>query len=219
MILALLGAALAAQGHLVIVEGDKDPERAAFEQMMWKADNWPTHGDWPKLLDSATVPGLKPGFHVLALGWFESPEDAKALAEAINDLGGGAYVREVSLEEPFHQLATVMKPVGELPRPCPSKLGAIYIDNHAWGTETSEDWGWFSADVGEAARKAGVHVASREQWLVDRCDGTPVKLQKQETVGYWVLKPGAQPLWIQHDMTDSVLSQASAYLGVQLSLE
>ena len=255
MILVLLGTAWAAKGHLVIVEGDKDPEVAAFEQTMWKAEGWPSHGEWPKLLDSATVPGLKPGFHVLALAFVEHEASALEVAAYVNELGGAAYVREVELDLPHHHVVKIETPgpwsvtvdcptrqtvlalgpataEGKVVQPiasygnCPAQVdptcsgpGAIYLDNGPWGAETSEDWAWFSNDVATAAKKAGLHVDNRAQWVLDRCDGTRVKIEKQETVGYWVVKPGAEPLWIQHDMTDSVLSQASAYLGLELSLE
>ena len=55
--------------------------------------------------------------------------------------------------------------------------------------------------------------------MLDRRDGTRVAVSEQDTVRYWVVKPGAEPLWTRHDMTDSVLSQPNAYLGVGLSLE
>jgi hypothetical protein len=256
-VILLVGAALAAKGHLVIVEGDRERERAELEERMWHAEGWPVSGDWPKLLHSDEIEGLKPGFWILALGFYESPESAQAMVAYIHSLGGAAYPREVELDLPYHHnrssesahgmvvwdsvklrqavlgqapanadglalLPTLPDARGTaLPAEarCTSDKGAIYLDNGAWGEATSEDWAWFSDDVATAAKKAGVHVGNRAQWVVDRCDDTTVKLEKQQTVGYWVVKPGAQPLWIQHDMTDSVLSQASAYLGLQLSRE
>lgn len=92
MILALVPAALA--GHMVIVDGSTDADQAAAMFAAWSG---PTATGWPQLVASDEVPGLKPGFHILTFGVFETAAQARAWSSYLNALGGQTYVREVDL--------------------------------------------------------------------------------------------------------------------------
>ncbi|MCP4805960.1 MAG: hypothetical protein GY884_11510, partial [Proteobacteria bacterium] len=94
MILSLISGALGA--HLVIVDGSKDKTEATGKLERWAYADWPRSTAAPRLVDSSTVEGLNPGFHILVFGQFEHAEDAKAWSAYPNAFGQTSYVREVA---------------------------------------------------------------------------------------------------------------------------
>lgn len=88
-------------------------------------------------------------------------------------------------------------------------------------TAASEDWAMFSHEVSEHAEKAGLVVthprgttarASADGWPYAMVDVGPWA----DEVGYLFLKPGADPLFVQHDLVDAVLRRADPYLGTAM---
>ncbi len=65
----ITGAATAAAEHnawLVIVTGATTPDGADALLEQYKTSGLPEHGDFPRVIESATIPGLKPGFWIVA---------------------------------------------------------------------------------------------------------------------------------------------------------
>ncbi|OHD55382.1 MAG: hypothetical protein A2Y33_08680 [Spirochaetes bacterium GWF1_51_8] len=92
---------------------------------------------------------------------------------------------------------------------------------------TSEDWGWFTAEVQDAALQAGLYVAwgnfnDMKSVRIGNDPDHPVdsvsllKMVDKDEIsqcGYVFYQNGKKPVFKTHDMTDNVLSAASEYFG------
>ncbi|OLE62759.1 MAG: hypothetical protein AUG04_08465 [Deltaproteobacteria bacterium 13_1_20CM_2_69_21] len=99
----ITGAATAAAEHnawLVIVTGATTPDGADALLEQYKTSGLPEHGDFPRVIESATIPGLKPGFWIVAAAAPNSEKIAKALASYIGQTIPGAYYRPVTISQP-----------------------------------------------------------------------------------------------------------------------
>jgi len=82
---------------MVIVAGAAEKGVAAEHLKHFQADG-PAGGGFPQLIDSATVEGLKPGFHVVVAGIPASEAVARQMADALKLQWEGTYIREVRVE-------------------------------------------------------------------------------------------------------------------------
>jgi hypothetical protein len=90
---------------------------------------------------------------------------------------------------------------------------------------TSEDWGWFSAEVTQSAEAAGIEttgVYPGDTALVLKRAGAEVSRLElgpyfEGGVGYLVATEGKAPEFIGHAMTPDVLTAASAYFGTEIA--
>jgi hypothetical protein len=101
--LALVGGASAGEAQLLILAGAATPEEGqrAFEKAQAALTTWssivsPAPG-YPQLVDSSTIPGLKPGWYITLLGVCESGQ-AAPLRDAMATTHAGAYLRAVPWE-------------------------------------------------------------------------------------------------------------------------
>ena len=101
LVLLLGGGATSAAEARSLVESWKfgaftAPERRASQHELVKF----TEG-FPRGIDSGTVEGLKPGFHVVALGVCQ-PDEAEARLKALRGFMPGAYSRKVRVPKAWH---------------------------------------------------------------------------------------------------------------------
>lgn len=85
---------------------------------------------------------------------------------------------------------------------------------HAEGLCTSDDWGWFTSEVGEALRPLGVVVegtTADNDVLVVQVNGAEVARAPLTDDGYTALRPGKAPLQVGHAPTGEVLPPVKAY--------
>jgi|GEM_PF-4668688 len=81
-------------GWMVIVTGSKDRGLAREQHESFVASG-PVHGGYPQLVDSATVDGLKAGFHIVVAGVPGDKAVAEEMAAALGVTWEGTYIREV----------------------------------------------------------------------------------------------------------------------------
>lgn len=106
MIAALTLAAFANPPSRAIVwGGGPTPEDGAAWMARWRQES-PDYADlltlapgWPQLVESRTVPGLKPGFHVVLLGICPAGDEGPALS-LLKAIHPGAYARDVAADPP-----------------------------------------------------------------------------------------------------------------------
>ncbi len=84
------------EGWMVIIAGDTDPAKAA-EMLRRYQQAGPSVGAFPTTLDSSTVKGLRPGYHIVVAGIPRDPVVARRMAGALGRRWEGAYVREVTV--------------------------------------------------------------------------------------------------------------------------
>ena len=102
----------------------------------------------------------------------------------------------------------------------------VVIVSHAYNT--SEDWGWFTAEVSGSCAKAAVPLVwsdvpgdryvevQRDQKPVARIDLRPII--EDYAIGYVVAMEGKEPEFLAHSMTFDVLQQAGNYFGTTIDL-
>lgn len=85
---------------------------------------------YPKLVDSATLPGLKPGFHVVVLGACADRAMADVRLQLARAVAPGAYLRKVSAEDACPAVDRSAAPVAGGPElgawPVGAGAGAFY---------------------------------------------------------------------------------------------
>lgn len=117
--LALLcwGEAVSAQelekGHAVILSGGATLEAGKAALAAAKPSALVTlRAGHPRLVESATVKGLKPGFHVVLAGVCRSKDDASAARDVLNLASGpGTYVREVQVPRDWLESCPTLQPL------------------------------------------------------------------------------------------------------------
>lgn len=101
MLTLLTGLALAApNAWLVIADGATDPAGGQAKLDAYVAAGHPAPAGWPRLVDSATVEGLNPGFHITAVAAAPRQDAADALVAELKARGVGAYARHVAWPDP-----------------------------------------------------------------------------------------------------------------------
>lgn len=110
----LLCSDLAHASHFIIAGGDKDPAAAKKLLEDYVAAGHPSHGAYPQVVESASIEGFNPGFHIVVVGEaFEKAVADKALVELKRRGLKGGYVKEAPRRKgEFLVLATIT------PRPC-----------------------------------------------------------------------------------------------------
>lgn len=111
--------------------------------------------------------------------------------------------------------------------PKPREAAEVEVDGDGWrlvvahasGWCTSDDWSWFTAEVGEALEGTGIvyaYAGAENDVLVVRRGGAEVARHPLEGQGYLLLAEGRPPGEAPHDMVDGVLEAASGYFGIEL---
>jgi hypothetical protein len=91
--------------QMLVVAGDIDKEAGArkLEEVKERMKSWPKWFSWspgyPRLVESATVTGLKPGFFITVLSVCEPGQQDPALLPFAELLENGSYVREITSDE------------------------------------------------------------------------------------------------------------------------
>jgi hypothetical protein len=84
----------------VIAAGATDRESADTLLERYKSSGLPEHGEYPQVVESRTISGLKPGFWIVVAGAPKSESVAKILASHIGKTMPGAYYRPVTVPQP-----------------------------------------------------------------------------------------------------------------------
>lgn len=85
---------------MVIASGSTDRGEAEDQLIGFQQDGLPGNATHPRLVDSSTVTGLNPGFHVVVAATVDDEATARQMAEALNTYTTGVYVREVTVDGP-----------------------------------------------------------------------------------------------------------------------
>lgn len=112
MTLWLTVLAHASEPRAIVWGGGPTPEDGATWLARWQQES-PDYADlitlapgWPKLVESGSMPGMKPGFHVVVLGVCLAGDEQPALA-LLKALHAGTYVRELDGPAPASGCPTV----------------------------------------------------------------------------------------------------------------
>lgn len=84
--------------YILIADGAKSKTQAKAKAKAFKARaEWILAKGYPKVIDSKTIKGLNPGFHILVLGFCpQSSATAEVLLPALKKTYPGLYMKEVS---------------------------------------------------------------------------------------------------------------------------
>jgi len=204
------------KGWMVIVAGDKD-EAAAREKYRAYDERGPSVGNFPAMFLSDDVEGLNPGFHIVVAGIPRDKATAEQMAKTLGAEWEGTYIREVTV------IGVEDVSCDDDPR-CAVDGGwkVLIVFDYTDGME-SEDWAFFSDEVIERAKKAGIDARwesgeGKEPVMVDGKKVAEVDLDPfmGELFGYVLAKQGAEPQYESHQPPDLVLSAAQAYFGVEI---
>ncbi len=86
--------------YMVIVDGSPDLTEAEAKLVAYDKQGFPRYGDYPKLVESASVEGLSPGYWVVVAAVARDKTVARRLNAFIGALGGKPYVRKVQVGKP-----------------------------------------------------------------------------------------------------------------------
>jgi Tol biopolymer transport system component len=87
-------------GFMVIADGGATRDEGEAKLAAYEQSGYPANGKYPRLVDSSTVVGLKPGFWIVVAGVARDEAVAKALDAFLRHRGLGSYVRMVEVEAP-----------------------------------------------------------------------------------------------------------------------
>jgi len=204
-------------GWMVILSGSADAAEAARLLAEYEAAGLPRTRGFPKVVDSATVEGLKPGFHVVVLAVPKGEAEATRMAEAWQTARPGAYAREVRVA---HAEGLTCDGAGADPRCAPPVAGGwkvVVIFDFTDGMESTE-WKAGTAEMTTKAGAAGIAVKWAEDYRVPvevggvRLDEVDVEPFAGELYGYVFAMQGKEPAYEPHGPT--AWSSASYYFGV-----
>jgi hypothetical protein len=210
------------EAHAVILWGSTDKAAAEAWLASYRGAGGPVHDGFPRIEDSGEIALLNPGFWIVLAALPEEAAVAAALVDGYKGLElegvdtSGAYAREVRVPEPEYDLTATAV--------LPPAWRALVVWQGAEVEETSEDWGFFTGDVTDAADAAGVLTTSgghepairisREGEVLAELDASTFPA---DGIGYVFAMPGAEPEFHPHDMPSAVLSAASAYFGTDIA--
>lgn len=83
---------------------------------------------------------------------------------------------------------------------------------------TSDDWSWYTHEVGEAVGAMGIqyeHAEAENDVVIVRRGGAEVARLPLEGQGYVVAGAGRSPLALGHDMSAGVIEAVSTYFGTE----
>lgn len=210
-------------GYMVIVAGSTTEAEGKAELEAKKAAGLPQEDAWPKLIDSSTIEGLKPGFFIVVIAVPEEEDDAKTIRDSLLPRFEGVYYRKVQVTT--EHADSVRCDDSENDLRCAGVPGwrAIIVFDYTDGME-SEDWAFFTDEVIRAGKAVGIDAKwdDSEEYVVDvHVDGKKVgEVDLEpflgEMFGYVFAKEGAPPQYSPHDMTHSVIDEASSYFGIEI---
>jgi hypothetical protein len=219
MWLALIASeALAADAWMVIAEGSKDQAEAAAMFARYRAEQLPAAGGYPKLVDSATVTGLNPGFFVVVVGAPSDEESAKKMATELGRARSGAYVRKVSIADPEAVRC------GATPDPRCGPAWRALVAFYLVGNGREQNQPRFES-VLAGARERGIVTgwaasldATRVPIVVGGQTVATIDIEPYsgELWGFVAAREGAEPRYIAWTDEHFVRTEAATYLGVNL---
>lgn len=181
---------------------------------------------YPRIVDSTTIPKLKPGLLIVLAGEPEDQDVAVAMQARFRALSvpgvdlTGTYARPILTPDPEDLDPFALIPAGwRMLAICnPAAVNGVV-------PETSEDWGFFTNDVSTAASAAGIDVTDCEPTkaipvvhggvTVGKVNASAVR--DTASCGYVLAEPGKAPTWVEHAMPEDVLSAASEYFGIPVT--
>lgn len=182
---------------------------------------------YPKIVDSTSIPKLKPGLLIVLAGQPEEQSVAVAMQARFRALSvpgvdlTGTYARPILTPDPEDLDPFALIPAGwRMLAVCnPAAVDGVI-------PETSEDWGFFANDVSTAASAAGIEVMECEPTKAIPVTHGGVTVGKVNAsgvrdasgCGYLLAEPGKAPAWVPHAPPGEVLGAASEYFGIPVAL-
>jgi hypothetical protein len=95
----------AEDGWMVVAASNKDKARVEALFAEYQSKGLPAHGDFPKLMSSDGIEGLKPGFWLVVAAISSDSPTARAIEMGLEEMGEtNAYIREVNMVGVEHGL-------------------------------------------------------------------------------------------------------------------
>lgn len=85
--------------YMVIADGASDFTLAEAKLVAYDKQGFPRYGSYPKLVDSSTIQGLKPGYWVVVAAVARDKSVAQRLNGFLGSLGAKSYLRKVEVDK------------------------------------------------------------------------------------------------------------------------